>query len=538
MKKPGAAPARLVAVLLLACALRAVNLGGRTLWYDEAFAVLYAEKGLSAMIEGTLAQEDGAAADVHPLLYYTALNIWMGLTGQSPDAVRALSVLTGVLTLAVVYRLASDLFDRRVGLAAGLIAALSPFHIQYSQEARMYALMALWLALATWCFVKGWIGGARHPLMRGQAAVPLPGQWGWWAGFAVFAALSMYTQQLSALYLVALALFPVALRRWDVFARVVAAGIGAVVLYLPWLVNAPAQLGKIQQAYWVARPGLAQAVQTLFSFTIPLLDLPRGIIVGGLLASLVLIAFLALHGWRARRRPQALFLKRSGTLRRAGWRLGLALWLAFIPPALMFAAGQFMPVYLLRALLACALMFYVGTAWLFLRGGMPRMVAGALAALWVVVSGEGLLEHYRWNTFPNAPFDRAAAHLAEHRQPDDAIVHSNKLTFLPMRYYDRDLPQTYIADPPDAPQDTLAAATQRVLGIEEAACVQEATAGAARVWFVIFRREIQESGDPARTALGWMLAHYAPAQPISFNDLDVYRFAGPDDAAQKGACPP
>ncbi len=35
----------LVLILWLAFGLRLINLGGRTLWYDEAFAVLFSEKG-------------------------------------------------------------------------------------------------------------------------------------------------------------------------------------------------------------------------------------------------------------------------------------------------------------------------------------------------------------------------------------------------------------------------------------------------------------------------------------------------------------
>ena len=63
--------------LLLALGLRLVNLGGRALWYDEAFAVLFAEKGWDAMVDGTLTPVDGGAADVHPLLYYALLDAWM-----------------------------------------------------------------------------------------------------------------------------------------------------------------------------------------------------------------------------------------------------------------------------------------------------------------------------------------------------------------------------------------------------------------------------------------------------------------------------
>ena len=572
----------LALALLLATGLRAVNLGGRTLWYDEAFSVRFAEKGLSAMLEGTVSH-GGDAAEEHPLLYYAGLYVWMRLVGQSPEMVRAFSLLAGVATVAVIGRLAADLFGRRAGLVAALMAAAAPFPIQYAQETRMYALMALWLALATWCSVRGLTSlpsplvdgegkpahdGDPSPRMvlgrsgkrifkapinifkvsrRGKACLaptaspisrldstlsaPEPrmerghrGEAGWWAGFAVFAALSMYTQQLSGFYLIALAVFPLLLRRRDALLRVALAGVGALLLYAPWLLQLPGQIGKLRSAFWLPRPTLAQAMQTVFALTAPLLDLPPGIVVGALLASLLLIAFLALHGLRARRR--------------AGWRLGLAAWLAFAPPVMTFVAGQVLPVYLLRALLPCALIFYVAAAWLFTRSGMPRPVAGALAALWIGFGGAGLLHHYAWDTFPNAPFDRAAAHLAAQLQPGDVIVHSNKATLLPMTYYNRALPQTFVADPPGARQDTLAPATQRVLGVEESACVAAAASGAARVWFVIFQREIAEAGNAGDTSLGWMLAHYTPAGATAFNDLDVYLFVAPDAEARAAECAP
>src|SRR5260221_13279110 len=41
-------------ILLVALLLRLIALGSRTLWYDEAFAVLFSEKGLDAMLYGTL----------------------------------------------------------------------------------------------------------------------------------------------------------------------------------------------------------------------------------------------------------------------------------------------------------------------------------------------------------------------------------------------------------------------------------------------------------------------------------------------------
>ena len=66
------------------------------------------------------------------------LHYWVRLFGTTEGAVRGLSVLTGVLVVAGTYRLARRLLSGRGALLAGLFAALSPFQVYYSQEARMY----------------------------------------------------------------------------------------------------------------------------------------------------------------------------------------------------------------------------------------------------------------------------------------------------------------------------------------------------------------------------------------------------------------
>ncbi|HRO89269.1 MAG TPA: hypothetical protein PLC06_02115, partial [Promineifilum sp.] len=50
-----------------------------------------------------------------------------------------------------------------VPAVAGLLAALSPVLVYYSQETRMYALLALLAALSAWVLL-AWLGGVRRPL--------------------------------------------------------------------------------------------------------------------------------------------------------------------------------------------------------------------------------------------------------------------------------------------------------------------------------------------------------------------------------------
>jgi uncharacterized membrane protein len=520
---------RLALILLLALGLRLFHLGERNLWYDEAFAVLFAEKGLDAMLYGTLTPVAGGAADIHPLLYYTTLNGWMAVFGESPFAVRLWSVVLGVTTVGMIYLLARDLFGEKTGLAAALITAVAPFHVQYSQETRMYALLGLLLVSATWCFVRGWkaLPGS-DDVARGKRATNLTIQsdkksWLWWAAFGVLAALAMYTQQMAAFYLVALGLVPLLARRRDLFIRVlVGAGI-AVVLYLPWLVNLPSQLAKVRSYYWIDKPGIGALLRTVFSFLVVNLDTPRSAFFPALAAAVFLLIFMVIQ--------VILYLRRRRALDRHP--LLFVLWLAGAPVLLMWLVSQIQPVYLERSLLPSALMLYVALAWFFTRGGLPRPIAGVFAVLGLALVGVGLYYQYTWATFPNSPFRDAAAYMRANLQPGDVVIHQNKLSALPTVYYDRTLPQHYIGDAPGSPEDTLATPTQQALKLPADACAAMAAVGAKRVWWVVFHFAEQQYNDatPPRPefnqAVSWLNTHYTAGETQHFNDLDVTLYSDP-----------
>ena len=128
------------ALVLLAVALRFYRIDGQSLWSDEGTSVVLALRDLGAITRG-------AALDIHPPLYYYLLHFWMTAFGSGEIAVRALSALLGAATVWLTWLLGRRLFSAPVGLAAALLLALSPLHVQYSQETRMYVLATL-LALA------------------------------------------------------------------------------------------------------------------------------------------------------------------------------------------------------------------------------------------------------------------------------------------------------------------------------------------------------------------------------------------------------
>jgi mannosyltransferase len=544
-------------IMLLALVLRVISLGTRTLWYDEAFAVLFSEKGLSAMLYGTLTPVAGGAADIHPLLYYTTLNGWMRLVGEGAFGVRFLSVIFGLATVGVVYLLARELFGKNTGLLAALITAIAPFHIQYSQEARMYSLMTLLLITATWCFVRAWRSGKESPHLPALAD-SLTGQGGekdqaafhpmsenrgmrilsaykWWIAFGVLAGLAMYAQQLSAFYLAPLGLVPfIARKRQPIIGVLVGAAV-ALVVYLPWLVNLPGQLGKIASYYWVPQPTVPRLLGTARSFLVVSLDMPSPASVITLLIALFLSLFIAIQIVMFLRRPKARRPTQDAML--------FALWLAGAPVLFMWLASQIRPVYLDRALLPSAAMLYVVLAWFFTSSGLPRPIAIMLGGIGLIVVPVGLYYQYTWNTFPNSPFDQAASYIQANDQPGDVVIHQAKLSALPMVYYDRALTQRYLADAPGSSEDTLALPTQQVLNLLADNCINSALKGAQRVWWVVFSEAEAQYATAGRPELTqeteWLHNHFSDAQTTSFGDLNVVLFSQPVGraAAETGVCP-
>src|SRR5690606_12851500 len=74
--------------------------------------------------------------------YYWLLKAWTGLFGLEAAALRSLSALLGVGLAGVVYAIGARR-SASLGLTAALLVALNPLQVYYSQEARMYMLLAL-----------------------------------------------------------------------------------------------------------------------------------------------------------------------------------------------------------------------------------------------------------------------------------------------------------------------------------------------------------------------------------------------------------
>ena len=212
----------LAAVLLLAFALSAPALKAYLIWADEAATTRII--GVFDPPIGPLEVVRNVAVyawDQAPLYYVLAAG-WANAAGFSPLALRYLSLLSGVMLIAWVYRLAHDMFGPRAGLAAALLLATSAFVLVYFHEMKMYALLLMLAASHLWLY---W-----RLMKRRRKGKKL------WLAFVVSTSALLYTHNLSLFLFAGLGLTHLVFERGSRRYRgiVVAWFIGAL-SFLPYL---------------------------------------------------------------------------------------------------------------------------------------------------------------------------------------------------------------------------------------------------------------------------------------------------------------
>jgi mannosyltransferase len=168
----------LTAILVVACATRFYGISQLPLWMDEIYTYFVATRPLHDIVFNEL--------DNHPPLYYALQHFWL-LSFPDIATFRFPAAAIGSVTAIVVALATSDLVNRRAGLAAGALLALSTGHIYFSQDARMYTLLTLGLSLSTW----GLIGALQSDKRRSF----------YWIAYVIGGAIAIYSQIVALIYL-------------------------------------------------------------------------------------------------------------------------------------------------------------------------------------------------------------------------------------------------------------------------------------------------------------------------------------------------
>jgi hypothetical protein len=132
-----------------AAVLRFATLGRQSFDHDEAVT---AGRVLHPSLWHTLSVLPGSERT--PPLYYALGWGWSRLFGVHEAGLRSLSALAGTLAVPLIFASGRRLVSARAGLAAALLAAVSPMLVYNGQDARAYSLGILLIALELLLFAR------------------------------------------------------------------------------------------------------------------------------------------------------------------------------------------------------------------------------------------------------------------------------------------------------------------------------------------------------------------------------------------------
>jgi len=376
----------LIGLILLAFVLRVVGLDFQSLWRDEVDAIRFASRDLPKLFERLLVPGENGP------LFYILLRPWLDLAGRSEFALRFFSVAFGVLLVPLVYRLGRRLFSSLplVGLLAAFLATVSPYLVWYSQEGKMYALVAFLVALSMERYLAALERGKGHR----------------WLVYVLVTSVAFYTHLIAAFIIPTQAVIfflqtgETRRARWKLWL----ASLAALTLpYLPLLVwQAPLLLNPSGSGY-AFLPLHEMFFSLLSSYSLGV-TASAGWWTLALFVGLLLAAGLLLAGNRARRISVGLLFC---------WLLAPILGFFLIT----LARPLFTARYLIFVLPAYFLLLAAGAMALARRS---RLLAVLLLAGILMVNGWGLW--HQATTAIKADFRAATAYVTEHWSPRDFLV--------------------------------------------------------------------------------------------------------------------
>ena len=382
-------------VVALGLVLRAYTLTSQPFWLDEWYT-------MKMVTQPTLFQNllMPLVTDLYPPLFF--LCTWVGTHfGVGLLELRFFSLAGGVASVALVYIIARRWGGTRAAVYAGLLAALSPMGVYYSQEFKLYSFFA---ATTLWVLY--------------EALVVLDDPAPRWKRLALATVVSMYTYYLTPYLLVA----PVLAALW-------ARRQGRVL-------QAQALLKGVAIGLLVALPLFPFFVKTVMMFSANFWELGKHWLLW-YTAQNYSSGFIVPEHWA----QVAAALCLAGialNLRRRGPRAATALIVAFaiLPSLLQFAQTELgKPSYSDRAMLGAAYGWALATGLGF--AAVDAWLAPFALGLVLAINAYSLKLHYDPATRARYDFQASYEALKKDWRPGDVVFHEEQQSLLPFAYYER-----------------------------------------------------------------------------------------------------
>ncbi len=395
-------------ILFVGFFLRIYNLGKYSFWYDEALSLIFAKEiTLKNIFEfGTYC--------TNPPLFFLVLKPWIYFL-HSEFSIRLLTLFFGVLSIAAIYKIASRLFSKSVGLISSFIMAVSPLHIYYSQELRAYSLVTFLSLMSIWWLI--------NVLENNKLSS--------WVLFILFNTLLIYSHNIATFMLIGENIFFFSFYRGykKLLKNWLLCNFLIVILYSPLAIVILGQIFNIQLTAhysWVPKPTFLMFFHTFQIFNIGYF----GDKFSYFFSSLIFI-YLFFVGIRSKIEVKT--------------KVMLLLWISIPILLLIISSYLVMSIYIYRTLIYISPAYYI-----FIALGIKKIkrlsvlvMAGVLyifiitIVLFAQYSDSFSFAHnpYHIGVFPRKDIKLASQFVKQEFQSGDLIAHTNKFTFIPFLCY-------------------------------------------------------------------------------------------------------
>jgi mannosyltransferase len=395
----------------LALAVRLYGLSDKPLWLDEIITHGRANRPIWDLIANAFSNKHFPTYFVLVRAFNSPIiDEWM---------LRLPSAILGAISVFLIVLIATEVRSVRAGLVTGLLMALSPFEVQFSQEARPYTAVSCFVLLALWglvCIAQGSVISSDRPR-----------RWlGGWAAYTIGTIGALNVHLVSVPWLLASNIAVAIIQRsgpkqsqlirdWTVTQVIILLtwAPGLIAMFL-WAHDDP-----LLDFHWFPRPTLQHI---LFLISAVYLYRISDITAFELLPTLVpgfgvAIAGLALLGaWHLKKdRVSASVITLALISLPLCILLISMLHVIFLPRYFIWSTG---PFFVLAGIGAAAL---------------PRQLFPLIVAALAVGGIVNLAPYYRYETKPR--WDLAAAYLASKVQPGDVVITSGAMAHYVLSKY-------------------------------------------------------------------------------------------------------
>lgn len=405
----------LLLIILTGTLLRLYQLGSNSLWFDEAISVWFANESLGNIL---IKQTSG---DVHPPFYYILLSLWINVLGNGEFDIRLLSAIFGILSIPLLYLIVKNLFGNLPALISALILAISPFHIYYSQEARMYSILTFCVLLSIFFMVK--ILSIGKELRQTKKTIFYS------IGYVISTVATLYCHNLALLLPVVQNLFFIIFwNRHRPFLKFwIPSLLTIIILWAPWTSFFFEQSSSVGKSFYAPPLTLENIIILFANFNNgPTYWLFNWIDVGNfsliyrrlVLLSIIFFGFLFLIGiFYARQNPRSLVLLLLIFSVPIGTQLLISLKHSILTSQTLIWAS--MPYFVLIAMGITSIK-------------NKRILTLALVLL-LILNLASLYKYY--NEFEKERWDLAAEYVAQNSDKEDLLLFSSALGQIPFEYY-------------------------------------------------------------------------------------------------------